>query len=146
MAACLIEIKAGLPEDFSGRNKDATRWLLSMKAYFTMNLAVYTGEKTRTLVLLNKMNKGREATFAEGWYPKLADESVPKEQKSLEKLCEDFEEAFVLKDLQDQTHQTIYSLTMDQFCGDFDQYATVFRLAQACSGIKANNILVDALQ
>ena len=35
---------------------------------------------------------------------------------------------------------------MDQFNGDFDQYATTFRLAQACSGIDLNNILVDALQ
>ena len=35
---------------------------------------------------------------------------------------------------------------MDQFWGDFDQYTMAFRLAQVCSGIKANNILVDAIQ
>ena len=67
-------------------------------------------------------------------------------EKGLEQLCNDFEEAFIPKDLQDQACQTIYSLTMDQFQGNFNQYATVFRLAQAHSGIKADNILVDTLQ
>ena len=35
---------------------------------------------------------------------------------------------------------------MDQFHGDFNQYSTAFRLAQVWSSIKADNILVDALQ
>ena len=35
---------------------------------------------------------------------------------------------------------------MDQFNSDFDQYATGFRLAQACSRIDLDSILVDVLQ
>ena len=35
---------------------------------------------------------------------------------------------------------------MDQFRGDFDQFATAFHLAQVHSSIKASNILVDTLQ
>ena len=35
---------------------------------------------------------------------------------------------------------------MDQFNGDFDQYATTFSLAQAHSGVDLDSILVDALQ
>ena len=31
------KFKAGLPEDFSGKNEDAMHWLLAMKAYFGMN-------------------------------------------------------------------------------------------------------------
>ena len=99
MAICSMEIKAGLPEDFLGKNEDATWWLLSMKVYFTMNLDIYTDKKTRTLILLNKMNKGGGATFVEGWYLKLMDESIPDTKKALERLCTEFEEAFVLKDL-----------------------------------------------
>ena len=38
------EFKAGLPEDFSGKNDDATQWLLAMKAYFVINEKVYTKE------------------------------------------------------------------------------------------------------
>ena len=33
--------KAGLPEDFSGKNDDAMHWLLAMKAYFAMNDEIY---------------------------------------------------------------------------------------------------------
>ena len=102
MAACPVEINAGLPDDFSGRNEDTTRWLLTMKAYFIMNQDIYTDGKTKTIVLLNKMSKGRGAIFAEGWYLKLMDATIPENEKVLSKLCDDFEEAFIPKDLQDQ--------------------------------------------
>ena len=129
MAIYPVEIKAGLPDDFSRRNKDTTRWLLAMKAYFVMNEDIYMDSKTKTVVLLNKISKGREAIFIEGWYLKLIDATIPENEKTLGKLCNDFEEAFIPKDLQDQAQQTIYSLTMDQFRGDFDQFATAFCLA-----------------
>ena len=35
---------------------------------------------------------------------------------------------------------------MDQFNGDFDEYSTTFKLAQAHSGVDDDSILVDALQ
>ena len=35
---------------------------------------------------------------------------------------------------------------MEQFKGNFNQYASTFRLAQACSGINLDSILVDTLQ
>ena len=35
---------------------------------------------------------------------------------------------------------------MEQFKGDFDQYTSAFRLAQACSRIDLDSILVDTLQ
>ena len=113
MATKPTELKAGLPGDFSERNEDATWWLLTMKAYFLMNKAIY--------------------------------DDLPELDKTFKKLCEAFEDSFIPKYLKDQAHQTIYSLSMDQFWGDFDQYATAFRLAQACSGIDADNILVNAL-
>ena len=37
-------------------------------------------------------------------------------------------------------------MSMDQFNSDFNQYATAFRLAQACCGVNLDSILVDALQ
>ena len=35
---------------------------------------------------------------------------------------------------------------MDQFNGDFNQYATAFRLAQVHSRVDLDSILVDTLQ
>ena len=60
------EIKAGLPEDFSGKNEDAMRWLLAMNAYFGMNDEICKDKKNIVLVFLNKMSKGRGGTFSEG--------------------------------------------------------------------------------
>ena len=95
------EFKAGLPEDFSGKNDNATYWLLAMKAYFVINKKVYTEDATTVLIFLNKLSKGRGATFTEGWYMKLANPGIPDSEKTFKKLCKAFEEAFVPKDLKD---------------------------------------------
>ena len=95
------KIKAGPPEDFSGRNDDATRWLLAMKAYFGMNQEIYKDKKNVVLVFLNKMSKGRGGTFAKGWYLKLINKAIPNEEKTFKKLCDASEETFILKDIKD---------------------------------------------
>ena len=140
------EYKAGLPEDFSGKNEEATCWLLAMKAYFGINDHIYKDDKTVVLVFLNKMSKGRGGTFAKGWYIKVANPAIPDSEKMFKKLCDAFEEIFIPKNIKDRARQTVYSLNMDQFNSDFDQYATAFRLAQAHSRIDLDSILVDALQ
>ena len=71
------EFKAGLPEDFSEKNDDATRWLLAMKSYFVINTGIYMDDTTTILIFLKKLSKGRGATFAEGWYMKLANLVIP---------------------------------------------------------------------
>ena len=58
-----MEYKAGLSEDSSRKNEDATWWLLAMKAYFIINEGVYKDEKIVILTFLNKLSKGRGATF-----------------------------------------------------------------------------------
>ena len=95
------EFKAGLPEDFSGKNDDTMHWLLAMKAYFIINTGIYTEDATTVLIFLNKLSKGRGATFAKGWYMKLANPAIPKSKKTFKKLCKAFEEAFVPKDIKD---------------------------------------------
>lgn len=79
------EYKVGLPEDFSGKNKDTTRWLMAMKCYFAMNSHIYLDKKVAAMVFLNKMSKGRGALFTEGWYNKLAKDEVPEEEKTFKK-------------------------------------------------------------
>ena len=140
------KFKAGLPEDFSGKNDNAMCWLLAMKAYFVINAGIYMYDATTVLIFLNKLSKGRGPTFAEGWYMKLANPVIPDSKKTFKKLCKAFEEAFVPKDIKDRACQTIYSLSMDQFNGDFNKYSTAFKPAQACSGVDDDSILVDALQ
>ena len=54
-----------------------------MKAYFVINKKVYTKDTTTILIFLNKLSKGRGATFAEGWYMKLANPGIPDSEKTL---------------------------------------------------------------
>ena len=117
-----------------------------MKAYFVINEKVYTEDATTVLIFLNKLSKGRGATFAKGLYMKLANPGIPDSEKTFKKVCKAFKEAFIPKDLKDQAHQTIYSLSMYQFNGDFDEYSTAFKLAQARCGVDDDSILVDVLQ
>ena len=95
------KFKAGLPEDFSGKNDDAMCWLLAMKANFIMNSEVYKDDSTTVLIFLNKLSKGRGGTFAKGWYLKLANQATPESEKTFKKLCKAFEEAFIPKDIKD---------------------------------------------
>ena len=95
------KFKAGLPEDFSGKNDDAMCWLLAMKAYFIINERVYTEDATTILIFLSKLSKGRGDTFTKGWYMRLANLAIPDSEKTFKKLCKNFEEAFVLKNIKD---------------------------------------------
>ena len=80
-----IELTAGLPDDFSGKEEDVMRWILAMKPYFIINKDTYN-EKAQTLVTLNKMSTGRGATFVEGWYLRLVNNDIPLDQKTFKKL------------------------------------------------------------
>ena len=146
MATTLPEYKARLPGDFSGKNEDMTRWMMAMKCYFTMNDHIYTDKKVAAMVFLNKMNKGRGAIFAKGWYNKIANEDIPESATTFKKILEVFKEAFIPRDVKDRARQSIHTLNMEMFKGDFDKYATTFCLAQGRSGVNDNAILVDALQ
>ena len=101
-----------------------------MKVYFIINGDTYN-EKAQTLVTLNKMSTGRGATFTEGWYLRLANDNIPLDLKTFAKLDEDFHQTFISKDLGEQACQKVYSLSMEQFKGNFNQYTSAFRLAQA---------------
>ena len=121
----------GEPNSFSGKGEDATRWLMVMRAYFRINSDFYDNEKKIIMIFLSKLTKGRASTFAEGWHLKLINLLILDSEITVNKLYAAFEETFVLKDIKDQAQQDIYSLSMKQFNGDFDQYSVVFKLTQA---------------
>ena len=70
-----MEIKTALPEEFSGETADANRWLMAMKAYFTLHTNKYLNE-VQTMVFLNRMSKGQGKAFAKAWLTKLEDKCV----------------------------------------------------------------------
>ena len=52
--------------------------------------------------------------------------NTPPSQKTFAKLEEDFYQAFVPRDMEDQAHRELFFLSMTQFDDNFDQYAAAF--------------------
>jgi hypothetical protein len=105
-----VELKAGLPDDFSGNAEDAARWLLAISTYFAMNATIYSDD-TKILTVLNKMSKGREKFFFESWYYKLANDTLPNAEKTWTALQQDFKEMFCPFDLQANARHRITELS-----------------------------------
>ena len=98
------------------------------------------------MVFLSKLTGGRAGTFAEGWYMKQENPDISDKEQSANKLFKDFEKTFILRDIQDRAQQDVYSLSMEQFDGDFDQYSVAFKLAQARNEINDDHLLINTLQ
>jgi len=143
----LVDVRASLPEDFSGRSKDARRWILAMSTYFNMCGPLYT-EKQMKLILLNKMSKGRGADFSKGWLSKIANDTVPEEHKSKELTVHDFEKVFLPTDKTSRVWAALADLHMEgpPFRGDFHGFRSSFELEAGKSGVEDENILKDLLR
>ena len=104
-----LELKAGLPEDFSGNSKDSNRWMLSLQAYFKMNSSVYN-DKAKLLTALNKMSKRRGKPFLEGWFYKLNDAIIPDSKKTWDKMVASFKMIFYPFDIQNKARRIMNRL------------------------------------
>jgi len=143
----LVDVKAGLLEDFSGRSEDSRRWILAMSAYFSTCGPRYT-EKQMKLILLNKMSKGRGADFSDGWLSKIADNSVPDKLKTKELIVDDFEKVFLPTDKTSRARAALANLCMEgpPFRGDFHGFRSSFELKAGKSGVEDENVLKDLLR
>ena len=88
-----MEIKAALPEEFSGETGDANRWLMAMEAYFTLHEKKYPNT-ARIMVFLNRMSKGQGNAFAKAWLIKLENEHVTDADKTWTQIKKAFKATF----------------------------------------------------
>ena len=139
------ELKAGLPEDFSGNSEDSNRWMLFLQAYFEMNSSVYNN-KAKLLTALNKMSKGRGKPFSEGWFYKLNDATIPDSEKTWDKMVASFKTTFYSFDIQNKARRTMNCLVQNLRDHEegFQKYVTDFQLAAAQTGIKNEETLIEA--
>jgi hypothetical protein len=143
-APCPVELKAGLPNDFSGNTKDAARWLLAISAYFTMNATIYSDD-AKILTVLNKMSKGRGKFFSESWYYKLANDTLPDAKKTWSALQKDFKETFCPFDLQANACHRMTELLQKKTREEFQDFVTQYQLAVAQSGMTNDVAIIDGL-
>ena len=142
----MMELKAGLPRNFLGNEKDANLWLLQMKAYYALNMSLYN-EKKKILAFLNKMDKGRGKSFSEGWLMKCADTNVKDEDRTFKKIKANFIEKFLSTNCASKARHALTHMKMegDPFHSDFHKFKAEFELEAARSGITDKHILMDML-
>ena len=140
------ELKAGLLENFLGKEEDANLWLLQMKAYFALNPSLYE-EKNRILAFLNKMDKGQGKSFSEGWLMACADPNIKDEDQTFDKIEADFIAKFIPADRASRSHHALANMKMegDPFHGDFHKFKAEFELEAAQSRITDEHVLMDML-
>ena len=144
------ELKAALPADFSGKNDDATQWIKAMKAYFILNLTLYSSNAAKIMTTLNKMSSGRGAPYVKTWYDKMADTSITNSEKTFDKFTLDFESMFYPFNTQVTTHNKLLVLRQTSFkekngeTNDrFQQYITDFQNLSMKSGMKEELSLIS---
>ena len=88
------EIKTALPTPFSAKPSEASRWLKAMKAYFSINLGIYSSDEIKIALILSKMDTGKGVSFLGKWYDKMANISIKAEEKTFEKFEADYNQNF----------------------------------------------------
>ena len=130
-----MEIKAALPEEFSGETGDANRWLIAMEAYFTLHEDKYSSS-ARTVVFLNRMCKGQGKAFAEAWLTKLEDKHIANADKTWTKIKKAFKATFTPYDTAAQARVVLASLNQDwKNPSGFDKYISSLSLLSVHSRI-----------
>ena len=88
------EIKTALPTPFTAKPSEASRWLKAMKAYFSINLGIYSSDEIKITLILSKMGTGKGVSFSEKWYNKMANTMVKPEEKTFERFITDYDQNF----------------------------------------------------
>ena len=114
-----------------------------MKAYFTLNANLYSSDAAKIMTTLNKMSRGRGAPYAETWYDKMANNTVPNAEKTFNKFIEDFESTFYPFDTKITAHNQLHTLRQRSFKekegstnDGFQQYITNFQNLSMKAGTK----------
>jgi hypothetical protein len=71
-----VELHAGAPVAFDGNIRKASRWLHSVKAYFTVNAAVYSTDEKKVVTALAYMMEGTASSWSDT-FTKYAKEERP---------------------------------------------------------------------
>ena len=114
-----------------------------MKAYFVLNATLYSSDAAKIMTTLNKMSRGRGAPYAETWYDKMADSTIPNTEKTFDTFTKDFESTFYPFDTKITAHNQLCALRQRSFKekdgstnDGFQQYITDFQNLSMKAGTK----------
>ena len=121
-----------------------------MKAYFVLNNTLYTSDNDKVMTMLNKMSKDHGASFAKMWYNKMADTTIPNDQKTFKKFSDNFKTTFYPFDTKATACLDLSKLVQktthlpDRAINDrFQKYITNFQNLVSKAAITDNIMLIN---
>ena len=87
-----------------------------MKAYFILNSTLYTTDNNKVMITLNKMSEGCGASFTKMWYDKIANTTIPADQKTFKRFSDNFKTTFYPFDTKATAHLDLSKLIQKTTC------------------------------
>jgi hypothetical protein len=133
-----VELHAGAPVAFDGNIRKASRWLHSVKVYFTVNAAVYSTNEKKVVTALAYMTEGIASSWSNTFY------QVCEGRTAKYGTWADFEtefwEMFIPADVSIVTLNKIQKLK--QLRRSLTSYVSEFRSLVAVANIKESHVLI----
>jgi hypothetical protein len=133
-----VELCAGAPVTFDGNIRKASRWLHSVKAYFTVNAAVYSTDEKKVVTALAYMTEGTASSWSDTFY-QLCEGRMAK-YGTWADFEKEFREMFIPADVSIVALNKIQKLK--QLGWGLSSYVAEFRSLVAVANVKESHVLI----
>jgi len=133
-----VELHAGAPVAFDGNIRKASRWLHSVKVYFTVNAAVYSTDEKKVVTALTYMTEGTASSWSDTFY-QLCEGRTAK-YGTWADLEKEFREMFIPADASIVALNKIQKLK--QLGRSLTSYVAEFRSLVAVANVKESHVLI----
>jgi hypothetical protein len=136
-----VELRAGAPVAFDGNIRKASRWLHSVKAYFTVNATVYSTDEKKVVTALAYMTEGTASSWSDTFYQVC--EGRTAKYGTWADFEKEFREMFIPADASIVALNKIQKLK--QLGRSLMSYVTEFRSLVAVANVKESHVLIHML-
>jgi hypothetical protein len=133
-----VELRAGAPVAFDGNIRKASHWLHSIKAYFTVNAAVYSTDEKKVVTALAYMTEGTASSWSDTFY-QLCEGRTAKYGTWVD-FEKEFREMFIPADASIVALNKIQKLK--QLGRSLTSYVAEFRSLVAVANVKESHVLI----
>jgi hypothetical protein len=133
-----VELHAGAPVAFDGNIRRASHWLHSVKAYFTINAAVYSTDEKKVVTALAYMTEGMASSWSDTFY-QLCEGRMAK-YGTWADFEKEFREMFIPADASIVALNKIQKL--QQLGRSLTSYISEFRSLVAVANVKESHVLI----
>jgi hypothetical protein len=133
-----VELHAGAPVAFDGNIRKASRWLHSVKAYFTVNATIYSTDEKKVVTALAYMMEGTASSWSNTFY-QLCEGRMAK-YGTWADFEKEFWEMFIPADASIVALNKIQKLK--QLRKSLTSYVAKFRSLVAVANVKESHILI----